>query len=90
MYAIRSYYAQLTRAPQVGGAVVGLHDHHVAAVAAASVEETPGGGPLLHGRDDLQEGVSDREDRIAEPEDRNAGVAGLTKVFTPEEADRLS
>ena len=55
--------------------VVGLHDHHVAGIAAALREQSRGRRVGLHGRHDFEEGVADREHRVREPEERDAGIA---------------
>src|SRR6185369_1881716 len=48
------------------GKVVSLQDHHIAAIAAALLEQATGGRPFHHGRDDLEEGVPDREYQISQ------------------------
>src|SRR5207249_2631436 len=60
-----------------GVEVVDLEDDHVAAVAAVPLEVPPGRGPLLDRRDDLEEGVAEREDGVAQAELADAGGGGL-------------
>jgi hypothetical protein len=43
---------------------VSLQDHHIAAIAAALLEQATGGRPFDHGRDDLEEGIADRKDQV--------------------------
>ena len=50
-----------------------LEHHHVAAVAAAAVEQPPGRGVRLNRRDDLEERVADREHRVAQTESATPG-----------------
>ena len=54
--------------------VVELEHRHVAAVAAAPLDQPSGGGVLLHGRDDLEERVAEAEDRIPQPEVAHARI----------------
>ena len=48
--------------------IVALSDEHVAAVASATLEVAPAGGPLLDGGDDLEKLVADREKGVFEAE----------------------
>ena len=57
------------------GDVVALHDHHVAAVAAASLDVASTGCAWLEGRDDLQESVADGHQEVVQPKPREAGIA---------------
>src|SRR5439155_8656553 len=54
--------------------VVELEDHHVAAVAAASLQVAAGRRSVLLRRDDLEERVADREDGVAEAERADPGI----------------
>ena len=55
--------------PRPGGLdVTDLEHEHVAAVAAAPLDPPPGCGVLGDGRDNLEEGVAEREDGVAKAE----------------------
>ena len=65
--------------------VVALRDHHVAAGAAAAFEVASAGGAFARRRDDLDELVADRQQRIDETEVGDPGVA-KTHVDTEQRA----
>jgi len=54
--------------------VLEIEDRHVAAVATVTRHVPPRRGVLLHRRDDLEEGVADREDRVLESEEAHARI----------------
>ncbi len=58
-----------------GREIVDLHDHHVAAVAAAALEEPTGGRVLRDRRDDLEKRVADGHDGVAQAERGDVGIA---------------
>jgi hypothetical protein len=51
-----------------------LEHQHVAAVAAAPLEQAAGGGAAPDGRDDLEERVAQREHRVAQAEPIHTGI----------------
>jgi hypothetical protein len=59
----------------VGGQIGRLEDHHVAAVAAALVEEPSRRRAVADRRDDLEELRADRHDGVLEPELADARIA---------------
>ena len=71
---------QTTRTPRLGEAldaaveVVDLVDRHVPAVAAALVEQAPGGRALGDRADHLEELVADRHQGVVQPELGDAGI----------------
>ena len=65
---------QVGRAPAGGRDVVELEHDHVAAVAAAAVEVAAGRRVVLQRRDDLDERVPERHDRVVQPEGADAGI----------------
>ena len=66
--------AEVGDAPARALEVGELEDDHVATVAAVALEVPAGGRPVLRGRDDLQELVAEREDRVAQSELAHARV----------------
>src|SRR5262249_45701683 len=72
----REHLADLERPDSSPGALEArdLEHEHVAAVAAEPVEPAPGRGPVLGRRDDLEEGVAEREDGVSQSEARDARV----------------
>jgi hypothetical protein len=72
------------------GRVLDLQHRHVATVAAPPLEQPSGGRAVLHGGDELQESVADREDRVAQPEvaDRGVGERLVQGKFRPQQLHR--
>jgi L-lactate dehydrogenase len=68
-------YAEGVDAPAVARVVVTLDHQHVAAVAAAAGAVTGSGRVLAQRRDDLDEGVADRQDGVVEIEELDARIA---------------
>ncbi len=60
--------AELFDALPTGRMIVALGDDHVPSVARASLQVPPGRCVLFDRRDDLEELVPDREERVLEPE----------------------
>ena len=54
--------------------VINLQDHHVPAVAAAFLQQPAGSRARLFRRDDLQKGIPDGEDGIAQAVLADAGI----------------
>ena len=66
---------ELGEPPPRGGEIVDLHDHHVAAVAAAALEEAAGRRVAGDRRHDLEKRVADGHDGVPQPERRDVRIA---------------
>ena len=67
-------HAEPLHARAVARTVLRLHDHHVAAVAAAALEQATRGGAGAVRRDHLEVGVADRHHRVAQAEHLDARI----------------
>jgi hypothetical protein len=67
-------YPQLFDSSAARRVIVTLSDEHVAAVASATLEVAPAGGPGLDGGDDLEKLAADREKGVFEAETTHSRI----------------